>query len=265
LFNSCKDIALAVQNPKVSIIITGTISDQSFSSHHFAGYVLQNTRSVYANFCASISFNPNTSTTHVFIHGLDNVEVQNFKTRVRSLSDLCSIPTLIPALLLEFRESISRKSLDNSEVILRKVEMETGLSPRWWSTSREERLAQKMNRRSLDEMDFERITHYITSASTSMAHVEYRCKSHLPVLDILDQIGKNCLPHMNPCQRKAHETAELRVRSLIDRLKVSAECTLARTKYLSTRADIQRQTVSENCPLLIGFKSLKTVMFRFIV
>jgi hypothetical protein len=215
----------------------------SLSSHHFIGYVLQNTRSVYANFCASISFNPITSTSYVFIHGLDNIEVQNFKNRVRSLSDLCSIPTLIPALLLEFRESISRKSLDNSQDILRRVETETGLSPRWWSTSREERLAQKLNRRSLEEMDLERITHYITSASTSLAHVEYRCKSHLPVLDMLDQIGKDCLLHSQPSQKNAHERAELTVRSLIDRLRVSAECTLARTKYLSTRADIQRQTV----------------------
>jgi hypothetical protein len=211
--------------------------------------VLQNTRSVYANFCASISFNPTTSTTQVFIHGLDNIEVQDFKIRVRSVSDLCSIPTLIPALLLEFRESISRKSLDNSEDILRRVETETGLSPRWWSTSREERLVQKMNRRSLDEMDFERITRYITSASTSMAHVEYRCKSHLPVLDLLDQIGKNSLQYTQPYQRKVHEKDELRVQSLIDRLRVSAECTLSRTKYLSTRADIQRQTVSERVSL----------------
>jgi hypothetical protein len=244
LFNSCKDTAPAVQNRKVSNFISSSPFEKSLRSQYYAGYVLQNTRSVYANFCASISFNPATSTTHVFIHGLDHIEVQNFKTRVRSLSDLCAIPTLIPALLLEFRESISRKSLDNSQDILRKVETETGLSPRWWSTSREERLAQKMNRRSLDEMDFERITHYITSASTSMAHIEYRCKSQLPVLDILDQIGKNCLQNTQSCQRKAHEMAELRVRSLIDRLRVSAECTLARTRYLSTRADIQRQTVS---------------------
>jgi hypothetical protein len=227
--------------------------EEPLNYHCFTGYVLQNTRSVYANFCASISFNPTTSTTYVFIHGLDNIEVQDFKTRLRPLADLCSMPTLIPALLLEFRESISRKSLDNSQDILRRVETETGLSPRWWSTSREERLVQKMNRRSLDEMDFERITRYITSASTSMAHVEYRCKSHLPVLDMLHQIGKDCLKISRPSQREAHQTAEFSVRSLIDRLKVSSECTLARTKYLSTRADIQRQTVGEIISLLRRF------------
>jgi hypothetical protein len=181
------------------------------------------------------------------------------------LSDLCSIPNLMPALLLEFREGISRKSLDNSEDILRRVETETGLSPRWWSISREERLAQKKNRRALDKMDFERITRYITSASTSMAHVEYRCKSHLPVLDMLDEIGKQSLQNAQPCDREGHERDVLRVRSLIDRLRVSAECTLARTKYLSTRADIQRQTVRRVASMSKRFISLNLAPSRFIV
>jgi len=205
--------------------------------------VFQSTRSLTGNFCASISFQADLRLTYAFIHGLTTGEVRDCIARLRQLTSLATMPTFIPAILLEQRESTCRRSLTDCQSSIAKVESETGLRTQWW-VLREKRIP-KVTLPVLNTVDFEQITQDLTSASTKLAYVRYRCKTYLPILDSMDQINKEAVENAPLDKKKDWEQAELYLSNMIGRLRAVMECTLARIAYQTARAEIQRQTVSK--------------------
>ena len=205
--------------------------------------MFQSTRSINRNFCANISFQAHLGLTYAFIHGLDLREIQSFKECVRQLARLVVMPTFVPLVLLEFREGMCRKSLTDCQSAIEKIESETGLRPQWWSSR--QRYIPKPSRSVLNEIDFEQVTQNITSASTKVAYINYRCEIYLPILDLMSRINKEIVDNVHLDQKSDYELAELGIGNLIGRVKALLECTLARAGYQTARADIQRQTVSK--------------------
>lgn len=207
----------------------------------FSAYIFQSTRSLGGNFCACISYQPNRGVTHAFIHGLDEAEIESFISRLRQLPTLVAIPTFIPAILIEERESMCRKSLSNSSALISEIEQQTGFGTRWWATRASWAPWSTTN---IEELDFSELTQDITSASTKLAYVQYRCNSYLPILNSLDRINKRYRNTKWPNKQEIGE-AQIQLRGLVGRVRASMECTLARCAYQIARADIQRQTVSQ--------------------
>lgn len=208
------------------------------------GYVLQSTRSINGNFCASISFQGHRGLTYAFVHGLDPREIRGVKIRLRQLVSLTVLPTVIPIVLLEFREGTCRRALEECRTTVEKIESETGLRPQWWALRNKTIPRAPRNITLSGDSDFERITQDITTAATKLAYVRYRCNTYLPMLDSMNCVSKEVVLNAPPDRTKEWEEALIGMDSCIGRLRAVLECIQERTEYQSARADIQRQTVS---------------------
>jgi hypothetical protein len=198
------------------------------------------------NFCVSTHYDPLTSTTHCFIHGLDPWEQEAFACRLKQFSSTPTslIPTLVPALLLEFIQIAAQGTQGDVQDTIFRVESHTGLGPQWWvSALRPKDSEGDAVRKRLDEMQFTEIIHDITGASTKTAYINYRCKSYFPILDTLDEIGRDCATNAASEQREAADAAERSMRIFVSRLRILLQGIQARAEYHAARLRIQRETV----------------------
>jgi hypothetical protein len=218
-------------------------------------FVIQNAFTTTSQYSASFSYNPSTRTTGAFVHGLCESEISALVNKLVTRKDLIVLPMALPLYLMTFRADSARAKVGDSHREIIEIEHQTGIRTKWHpgkaccgGTG-----SKIPGQRRYDGVNFDEVTADLTSLTSKLAYVEFVCEVHLPMLDSFDVINKRLLD-MSPAERRQRLTeAEHRFRTESGLLRSSLSATFSRAKYLSQRAQVQVQTVSQSDATVCGW------------
>jgi hypothetical protein len=206
------------------------------------GFVIQTNWTHSTNFCVAVNYPAGKGITTAMVHGLKGEEIDyitNYLSRTVDNSDeLIWFPLLLPIILMEYKAMSINTHVSTRYRAIYAIERKTGFSAQEVhnkNPSKNEKSKAKDN-----EIDFEDITHDITSASKELARYLHSCETNIRLIDLLDEIVKRDFPNMTDgddvhvMDAALAKTAYLRsfFHGLSDRCA-----------YMLDRAQAQRETV----------------------
>lgn len=205
---------------------------------------MQESFTTSGNYCASISYEPEKSRVHCFVHGVPSFEQEKFFSQVIASRQFACLPMFVPYLLLMAREVSAN---DKILVCYRQIfntESLTGHKP-GWNGEEPFHLTMENRLRHYVDLDLDQVTRDMTSVATRLSYCEYVCEEHLPSLDKIDEINRMAVAAIDSrsSRRTRLEGLEGRFRLEVNFLRHSLRSIHCRAKYLSKRSQAQVQTV----------------------
>jgi hypothetical protein len=199
-----------------------------------SGFVVQNNGQSSGHFSLALTYHIKTHVTCGLLGGLRLGADVSF---ILASHELVGLPMFLPALFVELKSHSTNSHVHSCALKLRSVEQTTEI--------RRDDVLSNLGKTRTDfaNLDLDGITRELTSVSSKLAHCNYSCQLHLPMLDFFDEINQWAVKKVSNERgedlAKAEQVALARTAYLRNWLKVIS----IRTKYLSQRAKAQVQTV----------------------
>ena len=192
-----------------------------------------------------MTLSPGRDLVTAFVHGLDHEEIADLTHRLRHLPQFHAFPTFLAATLLEYRIDVATATTREAHLSIGLLEHESGMHPQWSRGGHPGDGIEKNTQAepSIDNLDFQRLTHDLTATSARLGHYAFICKVHLPMFDILDSMNAALVHQSAPQTKELLTRADVLLRSNNAHFREYARATLYRIEALSNRVQAQQSTI----------------------